>query len=192
MKKIFSALTLLILFASSAFALSDSDYLKMKRNNVEFARADRKLTNTWNKLKKSLPADAFKELQKDQREWIRSGRDDAANVYIKQGSSRTEAYTLATYQRANILPQIAKEIEERLNEADADDNYGEIEEDRFKISDSESVKRYTGTDEEKEGLKIEKFVVIDLVFVLLVFFIIIPFFFSFFFSSFFSSYYSKR
>ena len=137
MKKIFSALTLLILFTSSAFALSDSDYLKMKRNNVEFARADRKLTNTWNKLKKSLPADAFKELQKDQREWIRTGRDNAANVYIKQGSSRTEAYTLATYQRANILPQIAKEIEERLNEDNEDDNYGEIEEDRFKNSDSD-------------------------------------------------------
>ena len=155
MKKFFSILTLLILIASPSFALSDAEYLKMKRNSQSFVRADRKLTNTWNKLKKSLPEDAFEDLQKNQREWIKKGRDDAAKNYIKEGYSRTEAYTLATNDRANKLPEIAAMYEEDevqtepgfpLNSKgiakndDEDDNKGEIEEERFqKDSDSDEI-----------------------------------------------------
>ena len=146
MKKLIYILTVLILFTSSAFALSDAEYLKMKRNSPEFARADRKLTNTWNKLKKSLPDFVFAELQKDQREWIRKGRDNDAKEYIKDGNSRTEAYTLATYFRANQLPDIAKRIEESFDDVQTepgfplneDDNKGEIEEERFNVSDSDT------------------------------------------------------
>ena len=156
MKKFLSALMLLILISAPAFALSDADYLKMKRNSQSFARADRKLTNTWNKLKKSLPDYAFQELQKNQREWVKKGRDDEAKKYIKEGYSRTEAYTLATNDRANKLPEIAamyeedsengfpvdekpekpqktsKNIKNKVKEVNnEDDNYGEIEEERF-------------------------------------------------------------
>ena len=107
MKKILSVLALLILISAPAFALSDAEYLKMKRSSQSFARADRKLTNTWNKLKKSLPDYAFQELQKNQRQWIKKDRDNEAKKYIKEGYTRTEAYTLATNDRANKLPEIA-------------------------------------------------------------------------------------
>ena len=110
MKKFFAVLALLLLMAAPSFALSDADYLKMKKNNQSFARADRKLTNTWNKLKKSLPEFVFKELQKDQRDWVGKGRDDDAKQYLKEGYSRVEAYTMATNDRANALPQIAQSL----------------------------------------------------------------------------------
>ena len=158
MKKFFSVLALLILVAAPAvglrpaFALSDAEYLKMKRNSQSFARADRKLTNTWNKLKKSLSEDAFEDLKKNQREWIQKGRDDDAKKYIKEGYSRTEAYTFATNDRANKLPDIAAMYEEDdiqtepgfpLNSKgadDDDDNKGEIEEERFKKdSDTDEI-----------------------------------------------------
>ena len=159
MKKIISALALLILMSGAALALSDAEYLKMKRNSQSFARADRKLTNVWNKLKKSLPDYVFSELQKNQREWIRKGRDDKAKEYIKEGYSRTEAYTMATNDRANALPALADDyLEDGMTEpgfpidepvrkpapqkkvnddVDDDDNKGEIEEERFS-KDSES------------------------------------------------------
>ena len=146
MKKFLSAFLLLVLISAPAFALSDAEYLKMKRNSQSFARADRKLTNTWNKLKKSLPEEVFEKLQKDQRSWIKKGRDDAANSYISEGYSRTEAYTFATNDRANKLPEIAAEFEDDddyqtepgfpLDEKD--DRKGEIEEDRFKDLESNS------------------------------------------------------
>ncbi len=146
MKKIFSALALLILISAPAFALSDAEYLKMKKNNQSFARADRKLTNVWNKLKKSLPEYAFEELQKNQREWLKSGRDYAANAYIKEGYSRTEAYTFATNDRANKLPDIAAQIENENDvqtepgfPLDEDDRRGEIEENRFQNSESDGI-----------------------------------------------------
>jgi len=154
MKKFLSVLALLILISAPAFALSDAEYLKMKRNNQSFARADRKLTNTWNKLKKSLPDYVFEELQKDQRQWIKKGRDDAAKSYIKEGYSRVEAYTLATNDRANKLPEIAESLENEkpakkskpsakpkkveIEDENDDDNRGEIEENRFKDLEDEA------------------------------------------------------
>lgn len=165
-KKFLSVLLLFVFISAPAFALSDAEYLKMKRNNQNFARADRKLTNTWNKLKKSLPEYVFEQLQKDQRSWIKKGRDDAAKSYMNEGYSRTEAYTLATNDRANRLPEIASEFEDgnakpkpkqkspkakpekikkpepeksmEIEDDDDDDRKGEIEEDRFKNLEANS------------------------------------------------------
>ncbi|MBQ7592891.1 MAG: hypothetical protein IJU48_00895, partial [Synergistaceae bacterium] len=114
MKRLFAVLTLLFLFASPAFALSDAEYLKMKRNYPKFARSDRNLTRVWNELKKDLSTKDFRELQKNQREWIAKGRDDAANEYIDRGYSRVEAYIAATNDRADALPQIAADIKQGL------------------------------------------------------------------------------
>lgn len=110
MKKMFAVLVLVMLAVSPAFALSDSSYIKMKKNSPEFARADKRLSNVWTNLKKSLPKRVFTELQKNQREWIASGRDEAADEYMDEGYSRAEAYTMATNDRADALPQIAANL----------------------------------------------------------------------------------
>ncbi|MBQ3403111.1 MAG: DUF1311 domain-containing protein [Synergistaceae bacterium] len=106
MKRILTALTLIFLLAGSAFGLSDKEYLSMKRNDPDFAEADSALTETWNRIKDEItrPAQsAFEILKAEQREWIRSGRDNAAKRYMRKGSSRTEAYTMATYDRMKEL-----------------------------------------------------------------------------------------
>ena len=110
MKKVFTVIALVLLSASACFALSDEEYLRMKKNNADFARADRRLSQVWTRLKGSMSARAFSELQDLQREWIDSGRDEEAQSYMNDGYSRVEAYTMATSDRADELPKLAREI----------------------------------------------------------------------------------
>ena len=119
MKRIIAVFALVLLTVGSAFALSDAEYLRMRKNSVAFARADKTLSNVWTNLKKSLPKNLFAELQKNQREWIASGRDDAASNYMEQGYSRVEAYTMATNDRAEILPELAGTLSERSGKKSA-------------------------------------------------------------------------
>lgn len=110
MRRIFIALVLVLAVSASAFALSDAEYRRLKRTSSDFRRADNELTQVWKELKESLSSKVFAELQKNQREWIRKGRDDAARKYIREGYSRTEAYTMATNDRAELLPGLAEEL----------------------------------------------------------------------------------
>ena len=112
MKRVIIAVLLLVL-AVPAFALSDSEYLRMKKNNADFARADRRLTQVWRDLKVSLPRSVFAELQDLQNDWIFGGRDEAAERYMDEGYSRAEAYTMATSDRADELPDIAQRLRRR-------------------------------------------------------------------------------
>lgn len=114
MKKILAAVMLLLTMAGAAFALSDQEYLSLKKSNADFARADRRLTQVWKKLKADLSKSVFAELQENQREWIDSGRDEEAEDLMEEGYSRAEAYTIATNNRADELPDIASSIAKRL------------------------------------------------------------------------------
>ena len=112
MKRFVTALVLLMLMFSPALALSDSEYLRMRKSNSDFARADKRLNQVWAGLKKSLPKKIFSQLDKLQREWVISGRDEEAEVLMNDGYSRMEAYTIATNDRADSLPKIAEELRE--------------------------------------------------------------------------------
>ena len=112
MKRFFSALLLMLLMISPAFSLSDSEYLRMRKSSTDFSRADKRLNNTWNHLRRTLPKKIFTQLDKLQREWIKSGRDEDAAALMEEGYSRAEAYTMATNDRADSLPKIAKELRE--------------------------------------------------------------------------------
>lgn len=151
MKKIISVLALIVLMAAPALALSDAEYLKMKKNQ-SFARADRKLTNTWNRLKKTLPEFVFQELQKNQRAWIKNGRDNDAKQYIKEGYSRVEAYTMATNDRANNLPGIAEELMQGAEGYEPQDKAEE--ESDFEVIGRGTVK--TARNENKKPVRNEK------------------------------------
>lgn len=108
MKRLFTSLIVLILSVAPSFALSDSEYLYMKKNDPDYARAEQRLTRIWNELKQSMPTGAFKELKKEQLAWIRRGRDEDAEIYIERDYSRVEAYTMATEARAEYLNGILK------------------------------------------------------------------------------------
>ena len=110
MKRFLTALALLLVLAAPSFALSDAEYLRMKKNSTTFAQADKRLSQVWNKLKKSLPKNVFASLQKDQRNWIASGRDVEAQNLMNEGYTRVAAYTMATNDRADLLPQLAESL----------------------------------------------------------------------------------
>ncbi|MBR0316281.1 MAG: DUF1311 domain-containing protein [Synergistaceae bacterium] len=177
MKRLSAVFMFLLLTVSTAFALSDAEYNKMKKNSKEFARADKNLTQVWNRLRKQLPAKDFEKLKKSQRSWIKSGRDENAKEYINEGYSRVEAYTIATKDRVIELQDMAREIkntkttksnpkpqpnpkpkpepefeEEPEENYDDDDNKGEIEEDRFNNLEPGDVSgNYTKTNGGKQG-----------------------------------------
>ena len=111
MKRIISAITLMLILAVPAFSLSGAEYLRMKKANADFAKADRQLTQVWNKLKSRMSRSDFRILQDEQREWIDWMRDNEAESYMDSGYSRIEAYTMATYDRVRYIQQRARDIE---------------------------------------------------------------------------------
>ena len=114
MKRLISVFILVFLIALPAFALSDAEYLKMRKSSSDFARADKRLNQVWSSLKKSLPKTVFSVLERSQAEWVKTGRDDEASAYMDDGYSRMEAYTMATNARADDLPKIADTIRKDL------------------------------------------------------------------------------
>ena len=115
MKRFFAVLALVLLSAGTAFALSDAEYLRMRRNSAAFAKADKKLNQAWAKLRKSLPKNVFAELEEYQHEWIASGRDIEAQSFMNEGYTRVEAYTMATNDRAEALPKLAQDLRRNTN-----------------------------------------------------------------------------
>lgn len=102
MKRLISIFALIFVFCAPAFALSDAEYLKMKKD-PEFAKADRELTRAYNDAKNSMTKSEFSELKNSQRQWISSGRDLYAKKLIREGYSRIEAYTEATLARVQEI-----------------------------------------------------------------------------------------
>ena len=112
MRRFFAALLLILLMFSPSFALSDSEYLRMRKSSRDFAQADKRLNNVWNRLRRTLPRRIFTRLDELQREWVKNGRDEEAESLMDDGYSRTEAYTIATNDRADALPKIAEDLRE--------------------------------------------------------------------------------
>ena len=103
MKRFCLALLMVIALCSSCFALSDKEYLSLRRGYSEFAKADAYLSQIWNSLKDELTAREFEELKKEQKAWIKSGRDAYARRKMREGYTKAEAYTEATLVRADYL-----------------------------------------------------------------------------------------
>ena len=99
MRRLISVLAFMLVISVPAFALSDAEYLRMKKN-PEFAAADRKLTVAYNEAKRVMSKSEFDSLRKDQRQWIAKQRDVRAKTFMEDGYSRVEAYTKATLERA--------------------------------------------------------------------------------------------
>ena len=110
MKRFLAVITLVFMLTAPALALSDAEFLRMKKNNADFARADRRLNQVWSQLKKNTSRAVFRILSDEQSEWVEWGRDSDAEAYMNEGYSRVEAYTMATSDRADYLPGRAREI----------------------------------------------------------------------------------
>ncbi|MBQ7154402.1 MAG: hypothetical protein IJR85_02465 [Synergistaceae bacterium] len=108
MRRIISAIMLVLLLAGTAFALEDSEYRKMKESNGKFAEADRLLNEAYIKLRQAVPATKTREVRAEQREWLDSGRDIAASQYMEEGYPKIKAYTMATNDRTKELTRLYK------------------------------------------------------------------------------------
>ncbi|MBQ7197098.1 MAG: DUF1311 domain-containing protein [Synergistaceae bacterium] len=123
MKRLISVVAIIFVFAVPAFALSDAEYLRMKKN-PDFAAADKELTNAYNQAKKSMSKEEFAEFKDDQREWIARDRDVRAQAFMEDGYSRVEAYTMATLERAEgIRARLSVIMLGLIDVRDIDDAY---------------------------------------------------------------------
>ena len=108
MKRILAALTLILVLSVPAYALSDEEYIRLKRFPA-FAEADRELTRAYNAAKNSMTDSDFEELRASQREWLDSTRDREARRLMREDYSRVEAYTEVTRRRAAYIRQAVSE-----------------------------------------------------------------------------------
>ena len=99
MKRLCLVLVSLVVLCVPAFALSDAEYLRMKKN-PEFAAADSELIDAYNEAKEIMDKSEFDAFRRDQRDWIAKQRDVRAKTFMEDGYSRVEAYTKATLERA--------------------------------------------------------------------------------------------
>ena len=117
MKKIFAVLAFVLVLAGTAFALSDSEYLSLKKSNSDFAKADKRLAQVYSQLKGALSKKDFAELKDAQLNWIEMGRDEEAAELIDKGYSRAEAYTMATNDRADYLQELLDDAKKQAKKA---------------------------------------------------------------------------
>lgn len=96
MKQIFALAALILVLCVPAFALSDAEYLRMKKD-PEFAAADKELARVYKEARDSMSQADFEKLKHEQREWIKHGRDEVAGKYMQMtGYDEILAYTEAT------------------------------------------------------------------------------------------------
>ncbi len=111
MKRLFSALLLLALLAGSAAALTDKEYLTMKKEDGSFNQADERLNELWKELKSMMSAKDFKALQEENASWLKTGRDKAAKSFMNDGLDKNTAYAEATWTRVTYLAELkAKQV----------------------------------------------------------------------------------
>lgn len=99
-----AASLLFSLATSSAFALSEADYVVYMKESPAFARAEKRLNAAWKTLKVELPKASFQDLQIEQRAWLQD-RDPSVEAARRAGDTRppAEIYAETTLQRALIL-----------------------------------------------------------------------------------------
>ena len=137
MRKIFSPASLVLVAAvfsvSPSFALSDAEYTEMYRTSPYFKAADDELTQTWKQTTQVLSPKDKKSLLQEQRQWLRSERDEEAHALMRQGIRKDCAYAKAIKSRIASLRYAAY----YATLSPADKASGNIKADSFFDDDSE-------------------------------------------------------
>lgn len=100
--KRFIAAALILVMSVPAFALSDAEYLRMKKD-PDFAEADERLNELYERAEASMNPENFAKLRREQRKWLAHGRDELAKKLIRENYSRLLAYTEVTKIRAQEI-----------------------------------------------------------------------------------------
>lgn len=113
------------MISAPAFALSDEQYLKLKKF-TGFAAAEQKLTKAYNEAEKVMDKSEFEALRESQRDWIAGQRDIRAETFIRDNYSIADAYTRVTLERAESILARIRTIQNRVvDDAGIDDIAGE-------------------------------------------------------------------
>ena len=119
MKRFVTVIAVLFMLASSAFALSDSEYKEMMKDS-DFAGAEKKLARIWDEAKAKLSPEHFAWLQEEQKEWLTNSRDHYAGIAMSGRTPPAKAYADATEQRINDIQGAIWAAE--ITPDDADEN----------------------------------------------------------------------
>lgn len=134
MRKIFFLVLVVAVFSvPPAFALSDAEYTEMYRTSPYFKAADDALTQTWKETTRGLSPKDKKALLQEQRQWVRSGRDEEAQSLMRQGIRKDCAYAKANQSRIASLRAFAY----YASLSPADKASGNIKADSFFEDDSD-------------------------------------------------------
>lgn len=134
MLKILCAVAMATLFSvSPVFALSDAEYTQMYGASPYFRSADDALTQTWKETTRQLSPKDKKYLLQEQRQWLRSERDEEAQALMRQGIRKDCAYAQAIKSRISSLKAFAY----NASLSPEDKAAGRIKADSFFDDDSE-------------------------------------------------------
>lgn len=94
---------------SANVKLTDDHHTQFLSEDNDYALADAMLNATWKMVKKNLDKSAFVSVQKDQREWASSKRDERAASYAAS-MPPSQAYTKVMQERiAELASLVARE-----------------------------------------------------------------------------------
>ena len=96
MKKISFAIALALVFCAPCYAISEAEFQKLYKSSAALRKADKLLNETWKDVNANIPAKERKDLLKFQREWVKKGRDETAEEYLREGYDKACAYAIST------------------------------------------------------------------------------------------------
>lgn len=109
MKHFFLAIMLVLLSANVSFALSDREYHAYLTTYPEFKEADRRISETYKALRKTLTYDEFIKLRSVQRKWIKDSDNLITQIMNTYNISKIGALIKSANDRNEDLKKILYE-----------------------------------------------------------------------------------
>lgn len=135
MKIFFLAALLSLIAAAPCRAISEAQFQKLYNSSPVLREADVYLNHTWKEVSANIPRRYKKTLLGMQREWVRDGRDESAEEYLREGYSPACAYAIATVRWAKNLGV----YEYNFNLSQEDQDNGGIRADDFYWNEDEDI-----------------------------------------------------
>ena len=96
MKSFLFVILAALVLGSPCFAISEAEFQKLYQSSAALREADKLMNQTWKEVNANIPAADKKTLLKFQREWVKTGRDETAAEYMRDGYAKACAYAIAT------------------------------------------------------------------------------------------------
>jgi TPR repeat protein len=85
-----------------ALALPDEEVQQLVKSSSTFKNAEERILRVWG----DLPKDVRSQVRQSQVDWIKTGRDNEANLLMDKGYSKADAYAEVTNKRSDYLESL--------------------------------------------------------------------------------------